>query len=411
MRDVWALKYRPTTMSQLLGQEIPKRIIHGALKQPEFPVAFLVSGSFGGGKTSISRIIGRLLTCSQLTPDKEACGQCWNCQLDLAKGESPNYREQDAASAGHVDDVEELMEEARIAPMNSPRRVLVIDEAHALSSQAQNKMLKSLEEGIGKTCILLVTTNPEKLLPTIRSRCIKINVSAVDSRVVFDFLQDIVTQEGVSYEENALKLIVDETRGHIRNTLNLAYQISLYGSVTLEAVKKHLNLDLEDKAAQILVCVGESWEVTVQRTEELGQEVPPEDIWTAALRILRQAFLCVSQPSYRTSHDVKQLAEQHGMRLATVAEWSLGDGARLYVKTVSDLLVVFKLLRDKLGVAEVTRGSHTKRAGIPKSEALVAGNLRDQILPEETLVDILGLSKVEPTNTNGRPEDGVGGGK
>src|SRR6516165_6556742 len=145
MRDIWALKYRPTTMGELLGQDIPKRIISGALDRPNFPAALLVSGSFGGGKTSLSRIIGRLLTCENLTPQKEACGQCWNCQMDLAEGESPNYCEQDAASAGHVDDIEKLMEQALIAPMNAPRRVLVIDEAHSLSSQAQNKLLKSLE--------------------------------------------------------------------------------------------------------------------------------------------------------------------------------------------------------------------------------------------------------------------------
>ena len=408
MKDVWALKYRPTTMGELLGQEIPKRIISGALDKPDFPSALLVSGSFGGGKTSLSRIIGRLLTCENLTPQKEACGQCWNCQMDLAEGESPNYREQDAASAGHVDDVEELMEEARVAPMNAPRRVLVIDEAHSLSQQAQNKLLKSLEEGIGKTCILLVTTNPEKLLSTIKSRCIKINVSPVDTKVVFDFLKSIAMQEGVSFEDDALQMIVDETRGHIRNTLNLAYQISLYGSITLEAVRQHLNLDFEEKAINLLICVGESWEATIQKSEELSQEVAPEDIWLMVRRVLGQAFLGVSQPSYRVSFNVKQISEKHGMRLSSVAEWSLGDGARLHVKTVSDLLVVFKLLRDKLGVTDVTSAATTRRAGITKAQTLAAGLRRDKILTEENLVELFDLSKLE--GNNGIPEGKTDGG-
>lgn len=402
MKDVWALKYRPTTMGELLGQDIPKRIISGALDRPVFPSALLVSGSFGGGKTSLSRIIGRLLTCENLTPQKEACGQCWNCQMDLAEGESPNYREQDAASAGHVDDIEELMEEARIAPMNAPRRVLVIDEAHSLSQQAQNKLLKSLEEGIGKTCILLVTTNPEKLLSTIKSRCINITVSPVDTKVVFDFLKNIAMQEGVSFEDEALQLIVEETRGHIRNTLNLAYQISLYGSITLEAVKQHLNLDLEEKAIGLLICVGESWEATIQKSEELSQEVAPEDIWLMARRVLGQAFLGVSQPSYRVSSNVRQISERHGMRLSSVAEWSLGDGARLHVKTVSDLLVVFKLLRDKLGVTDVVSAATTRRAGVTKAQTLAAGLRRDKVLTEENLVELFELSKLE--GNNGVPE-------
>lgn len=398
MRDVWALKYRPTTMSELLGQEIPKRIIRGALDKTEFPVALLVSGSFGGGKTSLSRIIGRLLTCPNLTTEKEACGQCWNCGLDLAEGESPNYREQDAASAGHVDDVEQLMEEARITPMNAPRRVLVIDEAHSLSQQAQNKLLKFLEEGIGKTCVLLVTTNPEKLLSTIKSRCIKINVSPVDTKIVFDFLQNIVINEGVSFEDEALQLIIDETRGHIRNTLNLAYQISLYGSITLAAVKQHLNLDFEEKAINLLICVGESWEATVQKSEELSQEVAPEEIWLMARRILGQAFLGVSQPSYKVSSTVRQISDKHGMRLSSVAEWSLDAGFRLHVKTVSDLLVVFKLLRDKLGVTDVTSTAMTRRAGITKAQTLAVGLRRDRVLTEEGLVDRFGLLKLEENN-------------
>jgi DNA polymerase III subunit gamma/tau len=403
VRDVWALKYRPTTMSELLGQDIPKRIISGALDRPEFPAALLVSGSFGGGKTSLSRIIGRLLTCENLTTQKEACGQCWNCQMDLAEGESPNYREQDAASSGHVDDVEELMEEARVAPMNAPRRVLVIDEAHALSQPAQNKLLKSLEEGIGKTCILLVTTNPEKLLSTIKSRCINITVSPVDTKVVFDFLKNIVTQEGVSFEDEALQLVVDETRGHIRNTLNLAYQISLYGSITLEAVKQHLNLDLEEKAINLMVCVGESWEVTVQKGEELSQEIAPEDIWVMVRRILGQAFLGVGQPSFRVSSSVRQISEKHGMRLSSVAEWSLGDGAKLHVKTVSDLLVVLKLLRDKLGVTDVASAVTNRRAGITKAQTIAAGLRRDRVLSEEGLVELFDLSKL--AGNNGISED------
>jgi DNA polymerase III subunit gamma/tau len=385
-------------MSELLGQEIAKRIIFGALDKPEFPVALLVSGSFGGGKTSLSRIIGRLLTCSSLTPEKEACGQCWNCGMDLAEGESPNYREQDAASAGHVDDVDELMEEARVAPMSSPRRVLVIDEAHALTPQAQNKLLKSLEEGIGKTCILLVTTNPEKLLPTIRSRCIKINVSPVDTRVVFDFLKHIVVQEGLSFDDEALQLIVEETRGHIRNTLNLAYQISLYGSITLAAVKQHLHLDFEEKATVLVVCVGESWEVTVQKAEELTQEVSPEDIWIMVRRVLGQAFLSVSQPSYRVSSDVRQISEKHGMRLLSVAEWTLGDGAKLHVKTTSDLLVVLKLLRDKLGVTDVVSELTVRRAGISKAQTLAAGLKKDTVMSEEGIVERLGLNRLEESN-------------
>jgi DNA polymerase III subunit gamma/tau len=408
VRDVWSLKYRPTKMVELLGQEIPKRIIIGALDRPEFPAALLVSGSFGGGKTSLSRIIGRLLTCSNISSEKEACGQCWNCQMDLAEGESPNYREQDAASAGHVDDVEELMEEARVAPMNAPRRVLVIDEAHALSQQAQNKLLKSLEEGIGKTCILLVTTNPEKLLSTIRSRCIKINVSPVDTKVVFDFLKNIVIQEGVSFEDEALQLIVEETRGHIRNTLNLAYQISLYGSITLAAVKQHLNLNFEEKATDLLVCVGESWSVTIQKAEELSQEVAPEDIWVMVRRVLGQAFLGVSQPSIRVSADVRQISAKHGMRLSSVAEWSLGDGARLHVKTVSDLLVVLKLLRDKLGVTDIVSELTVRRAGITKAQTLAAGLRKDRALNEESLVDLFGLTKIEGNGISEDKQDGRG---
>jgi DNA polymerase III subunit gamma/tau len=385
-------------MGELLGQETPKKIIYGALGQADFPAALLLSGPFGGGKTSIARIIGRILTCQNLTPQREACGQCWNCGLDIAEGESPNYHEQDAASSGHVDDIESLMEDARLSPINSPRKVLVLDEAHMLSTPAQNKLLKTLEDGIGQTCIMLATTNPEKLLPTIRSRCIRINITPVESRVVLQFLKNIVTQENVPHEDAALELIVNETRGHIRNTLNLAYQISLYGSITFEAVKKHLNLHIEDQACQLLVCVGESWEATVQKVEELCQEAAPEDLWSLVRRMVGKAFLCVGQPSFRVSAELRKVAEQHGMRLASVAEWSLGEGARLYIKTSFDLMVILKVLRDKLGVAEVVKEAQTRRVGLSKEAQLASGVRRDKVLTEEGVVSIFDLSIVEMKN-------------
>jgi DNA polymerase III subunit gamma/tau len=407
MSQVWATKYRSRVFSDLLGQDNPKRIVYGALDEPDFPSTLLVTGPFGSGKTSIVRIIGRMLICKNPLPNKDPCGQCWSCQLDISKGESPNYREEDAASCGHVDEVEEMLQDAKLAPMDAPRRVLVLDEAHMLTKPAQNKLLKSLEEGVGKTCIMLVTTDPEKLLDTIRSRCIALNITAVDRRTVLEFLKEIVKKEGKKAEESALELIVDQTYGHIRNTLNLAYQISLSGDITLKAVRWQLNLHMDDRAAELLMHVGESWDVAVSQAEALAQESAPEDIWTSVRKCIGQSFLSVNQPARGASEFIKKVAERYGIRLGPIAEWALGDGARLYVKTSVDLLVALAVVRDKLGVSIVDRDGGSKKIGVPKARQPVVGGHKQPALTEEKLVDLLELKLLDKTNlrepTNGVP--------
>jgi DNA polymerase III subunit gamma/tau len=408
MSEIWGVKYRPVRLSQVLGQEVPKKLIFGALKSREKPDTWLLHGQYGSGKTSIARILGRSLVCISPTPAGESCDQCSECLDVLAnENQSLNYVELDSASWGNVEDVRDVLQDARLAPTGgASRRVVVFDEAHLLSGKAQASLLKVFEEGLGQTIFILVTTHSDKIIPTIRSRCINIGITSVDRKSVLVHLRDIVQQEGVDFDEEALDLIVGQTYGHIRNTLNLAYQVSLSGPIKTDIVKKQLNLHIEDIGALLIYRLGDPWDRTLEQVNDLYQEFSPTDLWEAARKILVQAYLCYLSPVSNSSDLVRKISERYGPRLSDLAKWVLGDGARLQIDFQIDLIASLAFVREKLGVgtAAASMGKGPK-LGPSKQDLQVGGGIRQYTpLLEERIVSIMGLNliRTEDKEKNGQ---------
>jgi DNA polymerase III gamma/tau subunit len=255
-----------------------------------------------------------------------------------------------------------------------------------LSKAAQSVLLKTLEEGVGQTCFILVTTDADKLLATIRSRCVQVNLTPVDRSTVVKHLEFITKNEQVEAEESAIKLIVEHTYGHIRDALNLAQQMSLAGPITLEITKKHLNLHIDEQAANVIILCGENWTRAVEETEIIAQENAPEEIWASMRRAISHAVLMTMNPiKEKLIHAIHQLADLYSPRLLSTCEWTMGEGSRLQIRTTSDLTVALAILREKLGANLKVKVEGVKPLGPPKKTMREAsfGRVQQLLKPEE----------------------------
>jgi len=218
-------RYRPETFQQVIGQEHVTGPLRAALANNRVNHAYLFSGPRGCGKTTSARILARALNCEQ-APVADPCGECDSCR-DLARGGpgSIDVIEIDAASHGGVDDARDLREKAFFAPVRSRYKVYIIDEAHMVSAQGFNALLKLVEEPPPHLRFIFATTEPEKVIPTIRSRTHHYPFRLIPPRLLTSYLADICANEGVAVESAALPLIVRAGGGSARDTLSVLDQL------------------------------------------------------------------------------------------------------------------------------------------------------------------------------------------
>jgi len=218
-------RYRPETFAEVLGQDHVTRPLRQALATNRVHHAYLFSGPRGCGKTTSARILARVLNCEKFPVD-EPCGQCQSCR-DLALGGpgSLDVIEIDAASHGGVDDTRELRERAAFAPMNSRFKVYVIDEAHMVSPQGFNALLKVVEEPPAHVKFVFATTEPDKVIGTIRSRTHHYPFRLLPPRLLADYLSRICTLEGIDIAPQALPLVVRAGGGSARDSLSVLDQL------------------------------------------------------------------------------------------------------------------------------------------------------------------------------------------
>ena len=217
---VLALKYRPRTFNDLIGQETTAETIKNSIKIDKTPNAYLFTGIRGVGKTTIARIVAKSLNCLNGTGDLCEENLCENCR-SISSSNHIDVLEMDAASKTGVDDVRDLIEFSRYGPTSAKYKIFIIDEVHMLSKQAFNALLKTLEEPPSYLKFIFATTEIKKIPITVVSRCQRFDLSRVKSSELFDFLKKISLKENGKVSDKALKLIVKISEGSVRDALSL----------------------------------------------------------------------------------------------------------------------------------------------------------------------------------------------
>jgi DNA polymerase-3 subunit gamma/tau len=228
-------KHRPQTFGGLVGQDHVTGALRNAVREGRVGHAYLFSGPRGTGKTTTARILAKALNCLNLGADGEPCGVCENC-VAIAEGRFLDLFELDAASNNSVDNIRDLTDSVHLGlGATSKRKVYLVDEVQMLSAAASNALLKTLEEPPEHVVFVLATTNPEKVLPTIRSRTQHLEFTLFSAEELETLLADVLVQEGVEADPEALAVIARAAGGSARDALSLLDQALAHGTERLDA--------------------------------------------------------------------------------------------------------------------------------------------------------------------------------
>ena len=243
--------YRPSTFEEVVGQKHVVTTLQNALKQDKLAHAYLFSGPRGTGKTSVAKLFAKAVNC---TSEAELiCNHCESC-LAVQNGTHPDVIEIDAASNNGVDEIRELIEKVKYAPIQGKYKVYIIDEVHMLSLGAFNALLKTLEEPPTHVIFILATTEPHKVIPTIISRCQRFDFSKVKEVDIKGKVEEILKQEKTTYEDEALDLICTLADGGVRDALSILEQCVAYaqGCITLTHVNEIYGITTEQERFELL---------------------------------------------------------------------------------------------------------------------------------------------------------------
>ena len=245
---VLARKYRPQTFSDLVGQEVLVRTLTNAMQADRLPHAFVLTGVRGVGKTSTARIIAKAMNCTGRGdgPTEDPCGSCESC-IAISEDRHVDVLEMDAASHTGVDDIRDLIDGVRYAPVSGRYKVYIIDEVHMLSRNAFNALLKTLEEPPPHTMFVFATTEVRRIPVTVLSRCMRFDLRRIDAEVLAGHLSGICERESISIEKAALDIIARTAEGSVRDALSLLDQAATLASDEISVDKIRDMIGLADR--------------------------------------------------------------------------------------------------------------------------------------------------------------------
>ena len=244
--------YRPSKFSEVIGQDYIVKTLINAIKLNKIAHAYLFAGPRGTGKTSVAKLFAKAINCEIFT--NEPCDECASC-LAYKDNDHPDIIELDAASNNSVDDIREIIEQVPYTPMIGKYKVYIIDEVHMLTQQAFNALLKTLEEPPAHVVFILATTDPQKIIPTVLSRCQRYNFSKISNFSMKKRMIEILKKENITYEDEALDEVAILAEGGMRDALSILEQILSYNpsGVYLDDVSKIFGLSTSEEKVNLLL--------------------------------------------------------------------------------------------------------------------------------------------------------------
>ena len=369
---VLARRYRSGTFDELVGQGHVAQTLKNAITTGRLAHAFLFTGTRGTGKTSSARILAKCLNCEKYdAPTVTPCGQCYSCQA-IARGDDLDVIEIDAASNTGVDNVREIIENAQFRPARSRFKVYIIDEVHMLSKSAFNALLKTLEEPPEHVKFILATTESEKVLPTILSRCQRYDFRNIPTREIAAHLKHVCAQEKIAADDAAILLVAKSGAGSMRDALSLLDRLlSAVGQeLTVGAIEQLLGLPRSGQIFDLVAVLsaGDVKAVLEQTDALITSGLSPESLAAALIDHLRNLLIL------RTCGKQSDLVEVPGLGLDDLAD----QAAPFDPVVLSQDIVILEELRRQL------RTTGAGRALVDATMVRLA--LADQFSTVETLL-------------------------
>ena len=315
-----ALKYRPKSFYELIGQEAIKENLIHALDSGRLGHAYLFSGLRGSGKTSSARIFAKDLLCERGV-GSHACESCASC-ISANEGKHMDIIEMDAASHRKIEDIRDLIEQTRYAPVSGRFKIFIIDEAHMLTKEASNAFLKTLEEPPAYIKFILATTDPLKLPATILSRTQHFRFKAISHELIVKHLEDILIKEQISFESGALKIIARSGSGSLRDTLTLLDQAIIFcgGTISTHGVTDMLGLLDPRRIDEILSTAQKGSHEELCALIKSLEDSDAEMIINELIASLKERFL-------EPRHEFSLLIFERFFKILSEAKNMLGSGA------------------------------------------------------------------------------------
>lgn len=316
--QVSARKYRPTNFDTLVGQEHIVTTLRNAISNSQLAHAYLFCGPRGVGKTSCARILAKTINCEKLDQNCNPCGVCDSC-VAFAKQTSWNSFELDAASNNGVEDIRRINDQVRNFPQVGKYNVFIIDEVHMLSTTAFNAFLKTLEEPPAHVIFILATTEKQKILPTILSRCQVFDFKRILGRDMVNYLSTIAEKREVQFEAEALQLIAEKSDGCMRDALSLFDKVASFSGnkLSYEQALEHLNiLDVNYYFQFIQYFRNQDLPAALNAFDDIYQKGFEGDIFISGLSELARNLLIAKYPQ---SIQLLELLERFKSQYQTLA--------------------------------------------------------------------------------------------
>lgn len=283
--------YRPSRFDEVVGQEYIVKILKNTIKNKKIAHAYLFAGPRGTGKTTIAKLFAKAINCEDF--NEEACDNCSSC-LAFKENNHPDIIELDAASNNSVDDIREIIEQVPYSPIVGKYKVYIIDEVHMLSSSAFNALLKTLEEPPAHVVFILATTDPQKIIPTVLSRCQRYNFSKISNLNMEKKMVEILNKEHLQYEDKALDEVAMLAEGGMRDALSILEQILSYNNdgIFLEDVQRIFGLSTKEEKVELLIKIHNDLTGSINLLRQMYDSgIDPKRLCIDLLEIIKESLI------------------------------------------------------------------------------------------------------------------------